>query len=64
MAQWRSAARELAEIRVRELRELTDEQALQHSIRLVPVKPIPVRPSSGLVELQRWLRKQHVAQNE
>ena len=64
MAQWRSAADELAKIRITELRELTDEQALERSISLVPVKPFPLRPASGLVELQRILRKQQVAQNE
>ena len=64
MAQWRSAARELEKIRVQELRELTDQQALERSICLVPVKPYPLRPSSGLVELQQWLLKLHRAQNE
>jgi hypothetical protein len=64
MAQWRSAARELEKVRVRELRELTDQQALERSICLVPVKPYPSRPSSGLVELQQWLQKLHCAQNE
>ena len=64
MAQWHGATRELAKIRIRELRELTDEQALERSISLVPVKPFPLRPTSGLVELQRWLRKQQLTQNE
>jgi hypothetical protein len=64
MAQWHSADRELAKIRIKELRELTDQQALQRSISLVPVKPFPIRPSSGLVELQQWFWKGHLAQHE
>ncbi len=54
MKQWRSAAVQLPLVRARELRELTEEQATRQAIALEPVQPIPLRPSSGLVEMQRW----------
>jgi hypothetical protein len=57
MQQWKSAAEHLPQIRARELRELTDEQATRFAIALAPLLPIPLRPSSGLVEMQKWFSK-------
>ncbi len=57
MKQWRSAAVQLPLVRAQELRELTEEQATRQAIALEPVQPVPLRPSSGLVEMQRWFAK-------
>ena len=54
MKQWRSAACQLPLIRAQELRALTEEQATRQAIALAPLQPVPLRPSSGFVEMQRW----------
>ncbi|MEO2036016.1 MAG: hypothetical protein ABGZ35_28420 [Planctomycetaceae bacterium] len=60
MEQWRSAARQLPLIRAQELRDLTEEAATRQAIALAPLHPVPLRPSSGLVEMQRWFAKWRV----
>jgi hypothetical protein len=56
---WTKAGPELEAIRRREVREAdnlevlkTLESAFNHAVRATPL-----RPSSGLVEMQRWLAK-------
>jgi hypothetical protein len=62
MAQWRSAERELAALNIRDLRRLTDEEALRASDALlslataVPLPPERLR-SSGLVAQQALLHR-------
>jgi hypothetical protein len=57
--QWEAAAPRLEEIRRREIRELDTqrvlailEPAFNHAVRT-----LPPRPSSGMVEMQRWFAK-------
>jgi hypothetical protein len=56
---WRKAGPELEAIRRKEIREADNlevlkalESAFNHAVRATPL-----RPSSGLVEMQRWLAK-------
>ena len=51
---WRSAASKLPEIRAAELRAMTDESIVEISLMLEPFETAPFRPSSGMVELQKW----------
>jgi hypothetical protein len=55
VAQWRAAGPALAEMRRRELREMTDEQALAAVLALLDLMPHlpPKVGGSGLVEQQR-----------
>lgn len=55
VAQWRAAGPALAEVRRRELREMTDEQALQAVLALLDLLHYlpPKTGGSGLVEQQR-----------
>lgn len=57
MQQWRSAAEELPRIRARELRQLSDDDASRYAVALSPLRPVPLRASSGLVERQAWFAK-------
>ena len=53
---WRRAGPRLQQLRDDELRQLTVEQgALQASAVSRLPAGIPLRPSSGLVEFQRWM---------
>ena len=56
MAQWRHAAKELPKIRAKELRELTEESGTRNAIILSPLTTVPLRPTSGLLEWQKWMR--------
>jgi hypothetical protein len=55
VAQWRDAGLALAEVRRRELREMSDEQALAAALALLDLLPCvpPKVGGSGLVEQQR-----------
>jgi hypothetical protein len=55
VAQWRAAGSALAQLRRRELREMTDEQALAAALALLDLLPhVPPKVGgSGLVEQQR-----------
>ncbi|MBV9142746.1 MAG: hypothetical protein JO115_17845 [Pseudonocardiales bacterium] len=55
VAQWRAAGPALAQVRRRELREMTDEQALAAALALLDLLPhVPPKVGgSGLVEQQR-----------
>jgi len=61
MEQWRAAAGALAEVRERELARLTPEAALAATNALLslerPALPPARECSSGLIELQRLLRR-------
>jgi hypothetical protein len=55
---WRRAGPELERIRNEELCNLTDEAALQQAIAVSQLPAgIPLRPTSGLVEFQKWMRR-------
>ncbi len=61
LRQWKSAGPALAEVRKRELRELTDEEALRASEAVLSIPAPPVSPerwtTSGLVEQQAWFHR-------
>lgn len=61
LRQWKSAGPALEEVRKRELRELTDEEALRISEAVLSIPAPPVSPerwsSSGLVEQQTWFHR-------
>ena len=50
------AAAKLEELRIQELIGLTEADAAQIFAQLDPCRPYELRPSSGLVEQQRWFR--------
>lgn len=54
MAQWRVAATRLESLRRQQMRELTEADAARLFAMLDPPRPYQLRPSSGLVEQQRW----------
>lgn len=54
MAQWRMAAARLELLRRERLRQLTEDDAARMFALLDPPRPYELRPSSGLVEQQRW----------
>jgi hypothetical protein len=54
MAQWRIAAARLESLRRREIRDLTEASAARVFALLDPPRPYQLRPSSGLIEQQRW----------
>jgi hypothetical protein len=57
---WRRAGPRLQQVRDAELRNLTEERAVLQAVALSCLPTgIPLRPSSGLVEFQRWM--QHLA---
>ncbi|HSH39276.1 MAG TPA: hypothetical protein VK993_10855 [Chthoniobacterales bacterium] len=60
MEQWRYAAKMLDEMKTRELREMTEEEARRKAeivMEAVPHRREDVPQTSGLVEQQRWFRK-------
>lgn len=62
MAQWRSSAIALVEVKRQDMRELADEQARKDSEMLLSMAPIADDPrrgsqTSGLVEQQRYFAK-------
>ncbi len=56
MAQWRIAATRLEELHRQELRNMTEADAARIFALLDPPRPYELRPTSGLVEQQRWFR--------
>lgn len=51
---WQCAEKELASLRIRELRQMSETESAQRFARfLSPPGPYPLRTSSGLVEQQR-----------
>ena len=56
LAQWRRAAARLEQLRREELENLTESQAASIFAQLDPPRPYELRPSSGLVEQQRWFQ--------
>lgn len=51
---WQCAGEELAALRIRELRQMSEAESAQRFARfLSPPGPYPLRKSSGLVEQQR-----------
>lgn len=53
-AAWQCAEEELASLRVRELRQLSESESARRFARLLcPPAPYPLRKTSGLVEQQR-----------
>ncbi len=57
LAQWRIAGARLDEMRRQELSAMTEADAARIFDQLDPVRPYELRPTSGLVEQQRWFRK-------
>ena len=58
---WRSAAIELPKIRAAELRAMTDEDVVEAALMLEPFETAPLRPSSGMIELQKWFAMNKMA---
>ena len=54
LTQWRTAAARLEELRRQELRAMTEADAARIFAQLDPARPYELRPTSGLVEQQRW----------
>jgi len=54
---WRRAGPRLQQVRDAELRNLTEERAVLQAVAISCLPAgIPLRPSSGLVEFQRWMK--------
>ena len=60
---WRNAAIELPKIRAAELRAMTDEDVVEAALMLEPFESSPLRPTSGMIELQQWFVKSMLATN-
>lgn len=57
MAQWRYAAQELPKIRARELRAMTDQQAIELLDVIDGRPPQSQRTMSGLIVQQAWFQR-------
>lgn len=61
VGQWGPAGSALAEVRLREVADLTDAEAEEATLDLLAIldtlPPLPLRPTSGLVEQQRWFMR-------
>lgn len=56
LAQRRLGFARLEELRQQQLRNMTEAEAARIFSQLDPPRPYRLRPSSGLVEQQRWFR--------
>ena len=56
LAQRRLATARLEEMRLEELSQMTESDAARIFEQLDPPRPYELRPSSGLIEQQRWFR--------
>ena len=56
LAQWRLGQAKLEELRLKALREMTEADSARAFALLDPPRPYTLRPSSGLIEQQRWFQ--------
>ena len=64
LSQRRIGFARLEQLRQEELRAMTETEAARVFAQLDPPQPYELRPSSGLVEQQRWFERLHDMTND